>query len=151
MNYKTKDDAAYHTFWLMLRNNGIATHGKCTNKNINNDLMQTYKKEIKLWKYNASSKEVNVRQSLQSLVQDTLAELRRRLRAASSDPELKQRVNEALEKLFRRIRMVQKELSEQGNGCHANFTYVSLFAPNAPNAILYALWTVLLLVVILDL
>ena len=113
MNYKTKDDAAYHTFWLMLRNNGIATHGKCTNKNINNDLMQTYKKEIKLWKYNASSKEVNVRQSLQSLVQDTLAELRRRLRAASSDPELKQRVNEALEKLFRRIRMVQKELSEQ--------------------------------------
>ena len=76
MNYKTKDDAAYHTFWLMLRNNGIATHGKCTNKNINNDLMQTYKKEIKLWKYNASSKEVNVRQSLQSLVQDTLAELR---------------------------------------------------------------------------
>ena len=113
MNYKTKDDAAYHTFWLMLRNNGIATHGKCTNKNINDDLMQTYKKEIKLWKYNASSKEGNVKHSLQSPVQDTLAELRRRLRAASSDPELKQKVNEALEKLARRIRMVQKELSEQ--------------------------------------
>ena len=113
MNYKTKDDAAYHTFWLMLRNNGIATHGKCTNKNINEDLMQTYKKEIKLWKYNASSKEGNVKQSLQLPVQNTLAELRLRLRAASSDPELKQKVSEALDKLARRIRMVQKELSEQ--------------------------------------
>ena len=111
-NYRSKDDATYQTFWLMLRNNGIATCGKCANKNINNDLMQTYKREIRLWKYKASSQEEDFEQSLQSPVQEGLAEIRRRLSAAASDPELKRRVSEALEKLTRRIRRLEQNLSE---------------------------------------
>jgi hypothetical protein len=112
-NYGTKDDATYQTFWLMLRNNGIAPNGKCANKNINDDLMQIYKREIRLWKFKARSKEEGFEQSLQSPVYDGLAELRRRLSAASSDPELKRRVNDALTKLTRRIRRLEQDLSEE--------------------------------------
>ena len=106
-------DIAYQTFWLMLRNNGIATHGRCSSKNLNDELLQTYKGTIKAWRNKTMPEAKNVASQLSGPVQATLNELVWRLRAASSDPELKRRVGEALEKLTRRIGQGRSSLLDQ--------------------------------------
>lgn len=107
------EEVAYNTFWLMLRNNGIATHGVCPGKNLNDELMQTYKSTIKSWKHKATSKVDTVAESLNGPVDNTVASLMQRLQVASSDPELKRRVQQELEKLFRRIGQGQTILTDQ--------------------------------------
>lgn len=108
-------DVAYQTFWLLLRNNGFATHGRCKSKNLNEELLQTYKDSIKRWRYQTTPKGRNVTIQLNAPVEATLGEIRRRLREASSDPELKRLVGDALEKLTRRINQVKESLQEQLN------------------------------------
>ncbi|KAF3041863.1 hypothetical protein E8E12_001591 [Didymella heteroderae] len=108
-------DIAYHTFWLLLRNNGFATHGKCKSKNLNNELLQTYKDTIKKWRYRTMPKGKNVSIQLNAPVKATLREIGLRLQEASSDPELKRLVGDALKKLTRRIEQVKANLQEQLN------------------------------------
>lgn len=112
MTYNHKDEVMYNTFSHMLRNNGIAVTGKNVNKNLNDELMQTYKKTIKAWKYKASDQEGAVNVSLVDPVQAAIAEIKRRTRAAASVPELKRRVHGALSKLSRRVNTVHADLSK---------------------------------------
>ncbi|KAJ4337685.1 hypothetical protein N0V95_008266 [Ascochyta clinopodiicola] len=103
----------YSTFWLMLRNNGISTHGRYPGKNLNEELLQKYKGTIKTWKIKTAPGAKDLTSQLNGLVQDTIKELVRRLQAAASDPELKLRVSEALQKLSRRIGLARDTLVNQ--------------------------------------
>jgi hypothetical protein len=115
MSYTPVDKVAYQTFWLLLRNNGFATHGVQKNKNLNDELLQTYKDTIKKWRYKTTPKGRTVSTQLNAPIQATLGEISQRLKEASSDPELKRLVGEALEKLIRRTEQVKVSLQEQLN------------------------------------
>ncbi|KAH6629558.1 hypothetical protein C7974DRAFT_376384 [Boeremia exigua] len=113
LNSLPEVDLAYQTFWLLLRNNGIATHGSYRNRNLNDELMQTYKSTIRYWRNKTTPEVVHVHSQFNAPVQATLSELEQRLSAASSDPELKRRVGEALDKLSRRIDQGESRLLEE--------------------------------------
>ncbi|KAF3052346.1 hypothetical protein E8E11_010428 [Didymella keratinophila] len=109
---------------LMLRNNGFATHGKVKSKNMNDELLQTYKSTIKQWKYKTTPKINDVINELDKPVRVTLEQISKSLHEAPSDPVLKQLVGENLEKRTRRIVQNRNGLVEKLQASKAeNYRY----------------------------
>ncbi|KAF9693297.1 hypothetical protein EKO04_008861 [Ascochyta lentis] len=106
----------YQTFWLMLRNNGIATHGRYAGKNLNEELLQMYKNTIKRWRTMTIPKSEKLARLLEKPIQAILLDLQRRMGEVSSDLKLKQRANEALVKLIHRVELARDRLLSRLEG-----------------------------------
>lgn len=120
------DKMPYQTFWLLLRNNGFATHGVQKSKNLNDELLQTYKDMLKKWRHKLMPNGRNLSAQISAPIQATLGVIDQRLQEASSDPALKRLVGDALEKLTRRIKLAQTNFQGQLNAAvMENYIYLT--------------------------
>lgn len=115
----------YQTFSLMLRNNGYAVGSlKYSHRNLNSDVLDVYKSQIKACRDTTLPKAKEFCESLIELVQAPLKGIERILEETPGDLTLKGRAQDELKKLIRRLGIAQgRVLSRLEGAVHENYRH----------------------------